>query len=118
MRNKVEKLFDLLGVGSNSQKTFDGLIQALKKRDKDFELPEAYLNLFIERMIDVYVDTYTEEEIKFLVDFYSSDIGKKFVEKTPEISLKILEVNTEISNMVVDDWMKSKETGKEIFTGR
>ena len=38
--------------------------------------------------VDLYTGTFTEKEIKSLVDFYKSDLGKKVSEKMPELMQK------------------------------
>ena len=35
--------------------------------------------------IDIYVKTFTEKEIREISDFYKSPIGKKYVEKIPQL---------------------------------
>ncbi len=35
--------------------------------------------------IDIYVKTYTEEEIRAISEFYKSPAGKKFIEKMPQL---------------------------------
>ena len=34
-------------------------------------------------MVNVYVQVYSEEELRELNEFYSSPLGRKFIEKTP-----------------------------------
>ena len=40
----------------------------------------------------IYANVYTEEEIDVLIDFYSSDVGQKVLEKTPEVAAQTLSV--------------------------
>lgn len=42
--------------------------------------------------LDLYTSVFTEEEIKGLVDFYKSDLGKKFTAKMPELMQKNMNV--------------------------
>ena len=35
--------------------------------------------------IDIYVKTYTEEEIRAISEFYKSQAGKKFIDKMPQL---------------------------------
>jgi hypothetical protein len=37
------------------------------------------------RLVKVYVDIYSEDELRGLIEFYRSPLGQKFIEKTPEI---------------------------------
>lgn len=40
------------------------------------------------QFIDVYVDVFSEEELKELVDFYNSPVGKKLISKMPRLMQK------------------------------
>jgi len=45
-----------------------------------------------EDYIDVFMKTFTEEEIKGIIAFYKSSIGKRFVEKTPELMNQTMDI--------------------------
>lgn len=36
-------------------------------------------------LIDIYIKTYTEEEIRAISEFYKTPPGKKFIEKMPQL---------------------------------
>lgn len=59
-------------------------------KDFDESLPSLY-----EKMAKVYMDTYTHEDIKQMLHFYNSPIGKKISEKTSELVKKNMEAAQE-----------------------
>lgn len=65
--------------------------------------------------IDVYVKTYSEEELRAIAEFYKSSSGKTFIEKMP----KLMKESMEISQKNIPAFMKkmqkmSKEMTSEI----
>ena len=43
-------------------------------------------------LADIYLDMFTPEEIKELIAFYETPLGKKIIEKTPELTLRSAQV--------------------------
>lgn len=41
-------------------------------------------------MVDAYAETFTEDELVGLTTFYRSPVGQAFLEKTPEMSMKMM----------------------------
>lgn len=58
-----------------------------------------------EKTADIYMEEYTKEDIKAILDFYNSPVGKKMVEKSEVIATKSQEslvgLQTEIQAMVM-----------------
>lgn len=52
-------------------------------KDFDASLPSLY-----DKMAEVYMETYTHEEIKQMLKFYDSPIGKKITAKASELTQK------------------------------
>ena len=46
----------------------------------------------IEQLVPIYDKYYTEEDIKALVDFYESPVGKKQLQNTPDIMTEAVQV--------------------------
>ena len=46
--------------------------------------------MFTERTLRIYAETFTEDELKQLISFYSSPLGKKISSKSPEIVQKCM----------------------------
>lgn len=42
----------------------------------------------IESMIEIYAESYTAEELKYINKFYSSPIGQSFIKKSPQVTEK------------------------------
>ena len=64
--------------------------------------------------IKVYADTFTEEELKGLISFYKSPVGQKFIEKTPELMKRSMELSQKrmqpfIQNMVKKTTQQSQK---------
>lgn len=71
--------------GSDAQMKFDEYLSFMLKEVK--ELSNKLIN---EEMIDIYDKHFTHEEIIDLIKFYESPIGKKILEKTPEITADLM----------------------------
>jgi uncharacterized protein len=41
----------------------------------------------------IYAEVLTEEELQGLINFYKSDVGRKYVQKMPEITRRMMQVN-------------------------
>ncbi|MEC4049260.1 DUF2059 domain-containing protein [Flavobacterium sp. SUN046] len=61
----------------------------------DALMPKVY-----ESMSKVYMEIYTKEDIKAMLAFYESPVGKKMNEKSAEISEKSMEATKELSGEI------------------
>ena len=43
--------------------------------------------------IKIYADTFTEKDLKGIIRFYKTPIGQKFIEKTPELMRRSMEIS-------------------------
>jgi len=101
----LKKLIELM----DSEKMIDGMIGNMapmlkqqaagkvqgSKADEfsDFlmaELKKLTNKLVNEEIVTIYDQHFTHEEIKDLIKFYESSTGKKMIEKTPEISMDLM----------------------------
>ena len=48
------------------------------------------------RIIEIYADTFTEQELKQYVRFYKTPAGQKLLEKSPELSARGMEIGRQI----------------------
>ncbi|TBW26649.1 DUF2059 domain-containing protein [Gramella sp. KN1008] len=55
------------------------------------ELVESTNGLYI-KMAKIYMDSFTEEEVDKILEFYASPVGKKMVNITPELTKKGMEL--------------------------
>lgn len=83
---QLDKLDEVAYPGKNPEKD-----QNLKKRVADYLDEKLVWNHFREGYIAVYAELFTEEELKELVDFYSSPVGRKVQNNTQDLRVKLLQ---------------------------
>ncbi|MGE0267804.1 MAG: DUF2059 domain-containing protein [Candidatus Omnitrophota bacterium] len=133
-REKTEKLLILLKVDqqmavtnermkltAKRQLSASNLPQNLLERmekifDKQFDLiaQATSWELTKNELIGAYSTVFTEEEIENLNNFYESDLGRKLVEKLPELFTKGMEIGqekllakqSEIQKTMMEEWVK------------
>ena len=71
--------------GEDAQKKVDLFVDYMMQ-----ELKELSNKLINEDMVRIYSEKFTHEEIKELIKFYESPVGKKIIEKMPEMSTEIM----------------------------
>jgi len=90
---KIYALFDLTNIANEADETVDYLIRYFKQLAPN--LPEGYIegmkkefssDDYLSKLVPIYDRAYSENELQSLIDFFGSDIGKKWIEKLPEIS--------------------------------
>ena len=111
-REKAEELLFLMDVQKNVEKNFEVIKQLQINQLKSIHFPELDLaelkrlqeellkrisgelnwDKLKEDYIDFFMKTFTKEEIKGIIDFYKSSIGKRFVEKTPELMNQTMDI--------------------------
>ena len=65
--------------------------------------------------IDIYVKTYTEGEIRAILEFYKSPAGKKFIEKMPQLMQESIAISQKNMPIFVEKMRKiSEEMANEI----
>lgn len=62
----------------------------MQKRSAEIIKEELSWEKIKEDVISAYVESFTQEELKGLVDFYNSPLGKKLIEKQPELMDKTM----------------------------
>lgn len=95
LESVLENITQQFTTPSNNPKIDEELKRAQKEFYSSFfdNLKSSELN---EKMIKLYDDVFTSEEITELLKFYQSDLGKKILEKLPEITLKSSEFMSEV----------------------
>jgi len=90
---KIYSLFELTKIKGEADETVDFLIDYFKQLAPN--LPEGYIegmrsefssDDYLSKLAEIYDKTYSEQELQSLIDFFGSDIGRKWVEKLPDIS--------------------------------
>ncbi|MCL2831780.1 MAG: DUF2059 domain-containing protein [Treponema sp.] len=88
----IIKLLELMDVKSQAGQTLDLMLPSFIQLLPD--VPAVYWNtlkdkLNLDSFMDIYVPIYdkyfTQDDIKQLIEFYESPIGKKLIEQTPSI---------------------------------
>jgi len=97
-KEKVDLIVQLVKVSGIAHNMQANIQRVIKKAPKDRRLEME--NLFdisgvIEAIIPVYNNYYTEEEIKKLIQFYESPVGKKLLEVTPKIIVESAKASIE-----------------------
>jgi len=81
-----------------------------KKEDFSKEFDSSLPSLH-NKMADIYMETYTHEDIKGMIAFYESPVGKKMSDKSGEISNKTMKAGQEWSKELIGLMAKYKEAG-------
>jgi uncharacterized protein len=96
-KDDVLKVLKASGSGAQMEMAKEQVLANIpddKKADfsKDFDasLPSLY-----DKMAKVYMETYTHEEIKQMLKFYNSPVGKKITEKASELTKKNMDAAQE-----------------------
>ena len=99
IETKVTHLLDIMGSAKSMKTTYDYMIDHYKKAAP--QVPASYweeaaklvnYNSLIKKLVPVYTKHFSEKEIDDLIIFYSSNVGKKTVEKTPLILQESMEI--------------------------
>ena len=51
--------------------------------------------------IDIYAETFAEEELRGIIKFYKTPVGKKFIEKQPELMQKSVQISQKKINALM-----------------
>lgn len=110
-KNDVIKVLKASGSGAQMELAKDQIKPMIsedkfKEFSKEFDssLPSLY-----DKMADVYMETYTHEEIKQMLKFYDSPVGKKITEKSSELTKKNLVAAQEWGKELQEIMMKYME---------
>lgn len=88
MKAQVSMVFQQITSQMNVQEADKPKLEKYTKRFEDILKEDMDWAKVRTQYVDLYTGTFTEKEIKSLVDFYKSDLGKKVSEKMPELMQK------------------------------
>lgn len=111
-RASAEKLLELMKVQKSIEESFAAVkqMQAAQLKsmgisgeaaDKAQSMQGQIMDLLAEELswdklkddyIGIYAGTFTDEELKGLIDFYKSPIGQKFISKNPDLMKKTMAI--------------------------
>ena len=115
-RESVEKLMELTQVSkmmvamqSQMANMFEGMGTEMKLSDAEKPAFEKYMKKlsmlmreemqwekFKEPFIDIYMKHFSEREVRGLVEFYSSDIGRSMIEKMPLVMQDSMAISQQV----------------------
>ncbi len=109
----VYKLLDQSGSSVIATQLMDQMIDTYKSSNTNVpdEFWESFKNQFDiqslqSKLIPVYAKHYTKDDLKEIIKFYKSDLGKKIIEKTPLISQESYDIGAgwgkEITEKVIE----------------
>jgi hypothetical protein len=103
MQKTIEKSFEMVKqmipaqmkqMGVSEEASSDKAQEAMRKT-MDLVMQEMSWDKLKGDYISIYAETFTVEELKGLVQFYESPIGKKFIEKQPELMKRSMQISQE-----------------------
>ena len=110
------ELLDTMQFEKTINQSIDCSIQMIKKMvpegDKTEEIIAKFLTQLFsmesmrEKMVEIYSEVFTEEEIKDMTAFYKSKTGQKTLEKMPEIMQRSMELTRERLGQNMDELFK------------
>ena len=92
--NVSEEAFSSFSHGENISPNF---LVELKRKIHE-KIPEV-----MEKLSDLYLKYYTRDELLRLIEFYQSDLGKKMVQVSPQVSHESIRIGQEWSREIVGE---------------
>jgi len=134
-RQLAEELMVTIKIDEQIQEMFDQMKEMQKQymqragqsRNEEvppevLEMQEKVWNMMAEEMswdkvkedyIALYVGTFTEEDLRGLIEFYKSPAGQKFLEKGPELMRKSMEIGQRQTLKIMPEIQKLTETMRQ-----
>jgi hypothetical protein len=112
----IKKLLDLNGGTKVNELLLSNILETLKIMNPNFIVDESKIDLgdiineIMEKIIPIYEETFTEEEISGILDFYESKVGKAYLSKMGIITNKSIEVGTEFGEIIYKKIIESQST--------
>jgi|SRR3989338_2008419 len=77
-----------------------------KENDEQMDKMVTNTKALREEVATAYAEVFTEDELQGLINFYSSDIGQKYVAKTPQFTMRIMENGQKRTQAIMQEIMK------------
>jgi len=127
---KAEELMSLLNIDKNMQGAFaqvekmqaqmmdsknlppEAKEKQAKMRKKIFEATEEIFNweTLKPAFIQIYAETFTDEELQGMIDFYKTPLGQKWIEKQPQLQAATMQ---KMQSIMIDAQPKIQEAIKK-----
>ena len=119
MQKTIEKSFEMVKQMMPAQLKQMGVsadassekAQSTMQKAMDLVMKEMSWDKLKDDYISIYAETFTEGELKGLVNFYKSPIGQKFIEKQPELIEKSMQIS---QKQMVELMPKIQELAREM----
>lgn len=116
----IRRLMDITGSGNIGMQVMSNMIESYKKMLPnvppsfwDGFVKEVDIDSLVEMIIPIYDKYLTHEEIKEIIKFYESPVGKKLIKVLPMITNESMEVGSkwgrDISNKLIEKLQKESE---------
>ena len=111
IKHVQQQQFSQMGLTESQQKEADKIIE----KSIDFMQTEMSWDKMKDDFIAIYTSVFTEEELKALLEFYKSPIGKKFIERQPALIQKSMEIGQKKMLKIIPKIQEMTEgfTGKQ-----
>ncbi|MEO0453554.1 MAG: DUF2059 domain-containing protein [Verrucomicrobiota bacterium] len=88
MEGMMDQTFIAAGLPESAKPEFDKAMKTQMEWLEDFLSWETMKPMYVE----IYSSVYSEKELKAMTAFYSSEVGQKVIEKSPELIQKTMQV--------------------------
>jgi len=95
--SQLPQLLTQMGVPEDRQEQSEQVMEEVATAIKEV----MTLERMREELVVVYADAFTEQELRELADFYRSPIGKKYVEKQPELAQAAMKITGEMMRELI-----------------
>jgi hypothetical protein len=133
-RALAEELLGLMDIQKNIEKSYEMVKQMVPAQLKQMGVSEETLRdkakVEMQKMMDlimnemswdklkddyisIYAETFTEEELEGVVEFYKSPIGRKFIEKQPELLRRSMQISQKQMGKLMPKIQKLTQEMKE-----
>ena len=123
----VQELFKVMHMDETMTKSIDAMLDQQVKQNPLIGRFRAVMSAFLQKhmswqsiepdMAKIYMQEFTEQEIKEMTAFYKTPLGQKFIAKSPAMMAKAAEIGqarvqanmAELQKMIADEEAKQKQ---------
>lgn len=115
----LKKMFEVSGTEDSYQAAIKQMFVMFKEQypevkkeiwnDFEKEFSKTSINDLTEMLFPIYSKYLTQEDLKELINFYQTPVGKKFAKNTPLIMQESMQVGQEWGKQMGEDFIKKME---------
>jgi len=109
----IKRLLDINGYSKSAENTVNQVLTVIKNLKPEFDetsVDVENLKEIVEdlknRIIPIYENHLTNEEILGFIDFYESDLGKSYLTKMGKITMETMELGEKFGEIIFNKIMK------------